>query len=69
MTTATRFKTPHEIVSAGFEALVGSLGPGGAMQYILQYEPGKGDYTKERTRILKHLTLNDMGKVLLPDRS
>lgn len=66
MTTTTRYRTPHEIVSAGFESLVESLGPGGAIQFILQYERGQGDYTKERTLILKHLTLKGLKKVLLP---
>lgn len=66
MTTATRFMTPHEIVSAGFESLVASLGPGGAIQFILQYERGQGDYTKERTLLLKRLTLKGMKKVLRP---
>lgn len=66
MTTAIRYKTPHEIALAGFESLVERLGPGGAVQFILHYERGKGDYTKERTRIFKHLTLKDMGKILLP---
>ena len=65
MTTATRYMTPQEIVSAGFESLVASLGPGGAIQFILQYERGTGDYTKERTLILKQLTLKGMKKVLL----
>lgn len=68
MTTATRYKTPHEIAAAGFESLVRSLGPGGAVQFILQYERGKGDYTKERTGILKDLRLKDIEKTLLPAR-
>jgi len=66
MTTATRYMTPQEIVSAGFESLVASLGPGGAIQFILQYERGQGDYTKERALLLKHLTLKGMKKGLLP---
>jgi len=68
MTTATRYRTPHEIASAGFESLVQGLGPGGAVQFILQYERGRGDYTKERTGILKPLKLKDIKKTLLPDR-
>ena len=66
MTTATRYMTPQEIVSAGFESLVASLGPGGAIRFILQYERGQGDYTKERALLLKNLTLKGMKKGLLP---
>ena len=47
------FKTGHEIARLGFAALVAKLGPGGALQFILQYERGHGNYTKERRRIFR----------------
>jgi hypothetical protein len=68
MTTATRYRTPNEIASAGFESLVQSLGPGGALQFILHYERGLGDYTKERAGLLKNLKLKGLEKSLLPAR-
>jgi hypothetical protein len=54
------FRTPHEIAVKGFEALVEKLGPGGAIQFIHQYETGQGDYTKERRAILKGVTLKKL---------
>jgi len=60
------YRTPHEIAVKGFEALVEKLGPGGAVQFIHQFEKGRGDYTKERQRILKGLTLRKLRAELLP---
>ncbi|MCG3147013.1 MAG: hypothetical protein PCFJNLEI_00449 [Verrucomicrobiae bacterium] len=62
------YRTPHEIAVKGFEALVEKLGPGGALQFIHQYETGKGDYTKERCTILKGVTLKKLRAELLPKK-
>ena len=59
MTTAT-YKTPSEVAVAGFRVLVEKLGPGGAMEFIHQYESGEGDYTKGRKRILKGFRLEEL---------
>ena len=63
MTTAT-YKTPHDISVLGFSALIKDLGPGGAVQFIKQYEAGKGNYTQERKKLFSHLTLNELKKQL-----
>jgi len=62
------YRTPHEIAVKGFEALVEKLGPGGALQFIHQYETGRGDYTKERRAILKGVTLKKLRAELLSEK-
>jgi hypothetical protein len=59
------YRTPNEIAVKGFEALVEKLGPGGALQFIHQFEVGRGDYTKERQKILKSVTLRKLRAELL----
>jgi hypothetical protein len=59
------YRTPHEVAVKGFEALVEKLGPGGALQFIHQYETGTGDYTSERKRILRGVTLRKLRAALL----
>jgi hypothetical protein len=63
-----RYRTPHEIAVKGFEALVEKLGPGGALQFIHQFEKGRRDYTKERQKILRGLTLRKLRTELLPKK-
>lgn len=62
------YNTPHEIAVKGFEALIERLGPGGAVQFIHQFEKGRGDYTKERQKILRKLTLRKLRTELLPKK-
>ena len=59
------YRTPHEIAMKGFEALVEKLGPGGALQFIHQYETGRGDYTRERKHILHSVNLRKLKTALL----
>lgn len=59
------YRTPHQIALEGFAALVERLGPGGALQFLHQYDAGKGDYTKERKEILRDVTLAELQKSLL----
>ena len=54
------YRTPREIMDLGFKALVEKLGPGGAIQFITQYEKGEGNYTEERKRLLKGFRLEKM---------
>jgi hypothetical protein len=62
------YRTPHEIAVKGFEALVERLGTGGALQFIHQFEMGRGDYTKERVAILGGVTLKKLRAELLPKK-
>lgn len=59
------YRTPHQIAIEGFAALVERLGPGGAVQFLHQYEAGAGDYTKERRGIFHDVSLADLRKILL----
>jgi hypothetical protein len=59
------YRTPHEIAVKGFEALIEKLGPGGALQFIHQFETGRGNYTEERKKILAGVTLRKLKAELL----
>ncbi len=41
----------------GWEALVKELGYANATKFILMYESGKGDYTKERAKFFGDITV------------
>ena len=46
-----------EIKTIGWRALIKELGYSGATKFILLYEKGEGNYTKERKDYLKILQL------------
>lgn len=50
----------YEIRLEGWKALTERLGPAGAMRFMMQYDPGHGDYTKERQEIFADLDLEDL---------
>lgn len=50
----------YEIRREGWKALTERLGPAGAMRFMMQYDPGDGDYTKERHAIFADLDLEDL---------
>ena len=50
----------YEIRLEGWKALTERLGPAGAMRFMMQYDPGHGDYTKEREEIFADLELEDL---------
>ena len=49
-----------EIKTIGWRALVKELGYSGATKFILLYEKGEGDYTKERKELFKDITIEDI---------
>lgn len=53
-------KTINELQTEGWEALVSRLGVVEATRYILQYQSGKGDYTKERQNFFKDMSVEDI---------
>jgi len=57
---STRSMSLYEIRLAGWRALTERLGPAGAMRFMMQYDPGDGDYTRERQQIFETLTINEL---------
>jgi hypothetical protein len=50
----------YQIRMEGWRALTERLGPAGAMRFMMQYDPGYGDYTKERQEIFADLTIDTL---------
>ncbi|HEY2383200.1 MAG TPA: hypothetical protein VGK48_18655 [Terriglobia bacterium] len=50
----------YEIRMEGWKALTERLGPGGAMRFMMQYDPGHGDYSKERHDIFGSVTMEEL---------
>ena len=50
----------YQIRMEGWKALTERLGPAGAMRFMMQYDPGHGDYSKERHEIFAPLTLDEL---------
>lgn len=50
----------YQIRLEGWKALTERLGPAGAMRFMMQYDPGHGDYTNERQEIFAALDLEDL---------
>lgn len=60
MTSAPRWDlSPYELRQEGWKALTERLGISGAIRFLMQYDPGHGDYTEERQRLFGDLGLND----------
>lgn len=51
---------PNEIRVRGLRALKRDLGTAGMTQFIQQFSVGKGDYTKERHRVLDRFTFDEI---------
>jgi hypothetical protein len=48
----------YELRREGWIALTERLGVSGAIRFLMQYDPGHGDYTEERRQIFAGLTLD-----------
>ena len=59
------WKIIAEIQSEGYDALVNALGPEDAVRFIRSFDPGSGDYTKERKKTLKKKSVKQIGKEIL----
>jgi hypothetical protein len=49
----------YELRREGWIALTERLGVSGAIRFLMQYDPGHGDYTLERRQLFADLTLDD----------
>jgi hypothetical protein len=54
----------YEIRMEGWKALTERLGAGGAMRFMMQYDPGRGDYSKERQALFDDVRLDDLLKAI-----
>ena len=54
--------TLPEIRREGLRALLDRLGPAGTLRFLQQYDPGYGDYAKERHAWLDGLSLDDVAQ-------
>ena len=63
-TTATKTsrRTPKQLKADGFAALVERLGMADAIRYLQLFDPGSGDYTRERRQWLDRLTPNEVSR-------
>ena len=50
----------YEIRAEGWKALTERLGVSGAIRFLMEYDPGHGDYVEERRELFRNLTLNDV---------
>lgn len=53
-------KTIDELKITGWNALVEKLGVAEATKYLLQYQKGSGNYTKDRRRYFNNVTLKNI---------
>lgn len=56
-----------EIRQKGWQALVKELGYAGATKFMLLFDPGRGDYVKDRKEILRETTIEKIREDLLKD--
>jgi hypothetical protein len=49
----------YQIRREGWKALTERLGVSGAMRFMTQYDPGYGDYTREREGLFADLTFEE----------
>ena len=52
----TPMQSPVELRRRGLEILIREMGYADAMRFLLQYESGQGDYTRERQAIIPKWT-------------
>jgi len=53
-------KTIEELKINGWKALIDSLGLAEATRFLLQYQQGSGNYTKERKKKVDKITIKDI---------
>mgnify|MGYP001548791565 CR=1 FL=1 len=49
-----------QIRQKGVEALIHQLGPAGMIRFLQQFEPGQGDYSKDRHQLLGKQTVTEL---------
>lgn len=57
-------RTATQLAADGFAALVERLGMADAIRYVQLYDPGEGDYTRERQQWLDQLSHEEVAGLL-----
>ncbi|HUT35754.1 MAG TPA: hypothetical protein VNE39_19865 [Planctomycetota bacterium] len=57
-----RKMTLNQIYEAGLDALSRELGPVGMVRFLQQFETGRGDYSRERHRLLGKTTVKALAR-------
>lgn len=57
---STQTLVADQVRIKGVKALVRELGPAGMVQFMQQFRRGKGDYAKDRHKILDKLTVDQI---------
>lgn len=52
-----------QIIEQGYQALVDALGVANTIRFLQHINPGKGNYTEERRKLIENLTLEDIRKM------
>ena len=63
-TEISKLQTPNPTRQKGLNALIEELGVSGMVEFVRQFNPGKGDYTKEREALLADITMEDIERYL-----
>jgi hypothetical protein len=56
--------TPAQLRERGYAALLRELGPIDFIRFLQQFEPGQGDYTRDRGQWLDRLTPEQINQLI-----
>jgi hypothetical protein len=57
-------RTPAQLAAEGFAALVEKLGTADAVRFVQLYDPGRGDYTRDRRQWLDALSHDEVAGLM-----
>jgi hypothetical protein len=57
---STQTLAADKVRAKGVKVLTRELGAAGMVQFLQQFRSGRGDYTKERHKLLRHLTVDQI---------
>jgi hypothetical protein len=60
----TKWRNATRLAADGFAALVDKLGMADAIRYVQHYDPGEGDYTRERRQWLDQLSHKEVAGLM-----
>ncbi len=63
-TTSKKKRTPAQLAAEGFAALVAKLGIADAIRFLHAHDPGKGNYTRDRSQWLDRLDIQKVVKLM-----